>query len=65
MKGPDVQPAKLVALFLLGCLMFNYPLLALFNVADTVLGLPALHLYVFLAWAALIALIAWAVRGSR
>ena len=50
--------ARLVALFLLGCLLFNYPLLALFNVRATVFGIPLLYAYLFAAWALLIALAA-------
>jgi len=49
---------QLVGLFLLGCLLFNYPLLTLFNVRATVLGIPALYAYLFCAWALLIALVA-------
>ena len=52
-KGP-----RLVGLFLLGCLFFNYPLLALFNVRATLLGVPLLYAYLFAAWALLIALVA-------
>ena len=55
--------ARVIAVFLLGCLAFGYPLLALFNVPATVLGVPVLYLYVFGAWAALILLIAWAVAA--
>jgi hypothetical protein len=46
------------ALFLLGCLFFNYPLLALFNVRATVFGIPLLYAYLFAAWGLLIALVA-------
>jgi hypothetical protein len=61
----DVGPtARVIAVFLLGCLVFGYPLLALFNVPATVVGVPVLYLYVFGAWAALILLIAWAVRRA-
>ena len=49
---------RLAALFLLGCLLFNYPLLAIFNVRATVLGIPLLYAYLFCAWALLIALVA-------
>jgi hypothetical protein len=52
-KGP-----RLVGLFLLGCLFFNYPMLALFNVRATVLGVPVLYAYLFAAWALLIFLVA-------
>ncbi len=57
---------RLAALFLLGCLLFNYPLLALFNRDAEVLGIPLLYAYVFGAWLALIVLMALAVeRGGR
>jgi hypothetical protein len=49
---------RLVGLFLLGCLLFNYPLLALFNVRATVFGIPLLYAYLFSAWALLIVLVA-------
>jgi hypothetical protein len=49
---------RLVGLFLLGCLLFNYPMLALFNVRATLLGVPLLYAYLFAAWALLIALVA-------
>jgi len=62
----DIAPAaRVVAVFLLGCLAFGYPLLALFNAPARVLGVPVLYLYVFGAWAALILLIAWAVSRAR
>ena len=56
-KGP-----RLVALFLAGALMFNYPLLALFDRADTAFGIPVLYVYIFGAWALLIALLALVVE---
>lgn len=62
MRSDIGATARVIAVFLLGCLAFGYPLLALFNVPTTVVGVPALYLYVFSAWAALILLIAWAVR---
>ena len=49
---------RFVALCVLGLLLFNYPLLALFNVAGTIFGVPVLYAYIFVAWAALIALMA-------
>jgi hypothetical protein len=52
-RGP-----RLVGLFLLGCLLFNYPMLALFNVRANVFGIPLLYAYLFAAWALLIALVA-------
>ena len=60
-KSSRVGP-RLVALFLLGCLLFNYPMLALFNLRVTVLGIPLLYAYLFVAWALLIAVVAWVME---
>jgi len=62
MNMPNIKGQRLAALFLLGNLLFNYPLLALFNQPTIVLGIPVLYLYMFGAWAALIALLAWIVE---
>jgi len=58
MPRPSRVGQRLVGLFLLGCLLFNYPLLALFNVNASVLGVPLLYAYLFAAWAMLVALVA-------
>ena len=55
---------RLVGVFLLGCLLFNYPLLALFNVPLAVGGIPLLYAYLFTAWALLIALVAVIMERS-
>ncbi|HXI37524.1 MAG TPA: hypothetical protein VNH80_11495 [Burkholderiales bacterium] len=52
-KGP-----RLAALCMLGMLLFNFPVLALFNVPHTLLGVPLLYAYLFIAWAGLIVLMA-------
>jgi hypothetical protein len=56
---------RLVALFLLGAAMFNYPLLALFNRAALAQGVPLLYAYIFGAWALLIGLLALVVERGR
>jgi predicted permease len=53
---------RLAAVFLLGCLLFNYPVLALFNKAAVVLGIPVLYAYIFLAWLGFIVLVAVVVE---
>ena len=55
---------RFVALCMLGTLLFNYPILALFNVHRTFLGVPTLYAYMFIAWAALIALMAFIAESS-
>jgi hypothetical protein len=48
----------LIAAFLFGCLLFNYPLLYLFNIDYRLFGVPLLYVYAFAAWGLLIALTA-------
>lgn len=56
---------RLVALFLIGFLLFNYPLLFLFNSADKILGVPLLYAYIFAAWGGLIGLMAFVVEKAK
>ena len=62
MQPSELKGQRLVALFVLGCLLFNYPLLSLFNVAADVLGVPVLYAYIFAAWALLVALMALVIE---
>lgn len=55
---------RLVALLVLGWLLFNYPLLALFNEAASWCGIPLLVAYLFGAWALFIALLALIVERA-
>jgi hypothetical protein len=54
----------LVALALLGFLLFNYPLLSLFSTDRSVVGVPLLYAYLFVSWGLLIGLMALVVRKS-
>ena len=56
---------RFVALCMLGLVLFNYPVLALFNVSGTLFGVPVLYAYMFIAWTALIALMAWIAESGR
>lgn len=58
MRHPERKGQRLAALCMLGALLFNFPLLALFNVPGAVFGVPLLYAYVFATWAAVIALMA-------
>jgi hypothetical protein len=64
MSDFESRGQRFVALCMLGILLFNYPVLALFNVSGSVFGIPVLYAYIFVAWAALIALMAM-VAESR
>jgi acetyl-CoA carboxylase carboxyltransferase component len=54
----EAKAQRFVALCMLGLVAFNFPVLALFNVPGTLLGVPVLYAYLFIAWAVLIALMA-------
>jgi hypothetical protein len=56
---------RFVALCMLGLVLFNYPVLALFNVSGTLFGVPVLYAYIFIAWMALIGLMAWVAESGR
>jgi hypothetical protein len=47
-SGPS---AKLALLLGLGVLLLNFPVLAIFNRAAVVLGVPVLYVYLFAVWA--------------
>ena len=64
MSDFESKGQRFVAVCLLGVLLFNYPILALFNVSGRVLGVPLLYAYVFIAWAALIVLMAWVAEAE-
>jgi len=56
---------RLAAVCLLGGVLFNYPLLSLFNQPGALLEVPLLYLYLFGAWATLIGLMAYCARQQR
>jgi hypothetical protein len=56
---------RLVALFLLGWILFNFPILALFNHPGEVFGVPVLYAWLFGVWMVLIGLMAWTIEGGR
>ena len=45
---------RLVGLFLLGYVLFNYPLLSLFNHNRLIFGIPMLYGYIFFIWVIMI-----------
>ena len=57
MKPPPVEQ-RLLALFVGGCLLFDFPLLRLALAEGTLFGLPRGPLLIFGAWALLLVLLA-------
>lgn len=64
MAHRTLHAQRLIALFVLGCLLFSFPLLSLFNTGGTVWGIPVLYAYLFGVWIGLIALMALVVERS-
>lgn len=64
MNRPNTKTHRLAALFVLGALLFNYPLLALFNQPSLIGGVPILYVYAFAAWALLISLLALVIERT-
>ena len=62
MNKTRLKGQRLTALFLVGCLLFNYPLLSLFSREGLIWGIPILYIYLFTAWAALIGLMALVIE---
>ena len=56
MPRSDSTGERSLALFLLGVIAFTPPIMTIFNVGGSWLGIPVLYLYIFAAWAALILL---------
>jgi hypothetical protein len=51
-------------LFVVGLLVFNPPLLLMFDTTDSIFGLPVLYVYLFLSWAFLVGLAALSMEGQ-
>lgn len=64
MTRPGITRDRWIALFLFGVLAFSPPLLLMFSAPATVFGAPVLYVYLFLAWGALIGLMAWIAEAQ-
>ena len=65
MNRSIITGQRLAAIFLLGCVLFNYPLIALFNMPGEIADIPLLYFFLFGAWALLIVLMAWVIERRR
>jgi hypothetical protein len=59
----SLQSQRLVALFGAALLLFNFPLLALWDHEVLVFGLPLFPAALFAVWAALIGILAWLMES--
>jgi hypothetical protein len=67
-RRPDVSRTllhqRLVGLFVLALLLFNFPLLALWDREALLVGVPLFPAALFLLWALLIAALAWLMETA-
>jgi len=61
MRNQD-RGKRLIAVFLLGAVLLNFPLLTVVDAGQRLFGLPPLFLYLFGVWAGLILLLALLVE---
>jgi hypothetical protein len=62
MMPTDLTGTRLAAVFLLGVVLLNFPVLAIFARPVEVAGVPLLYGYVFGAWFLLVGLMAWVIE---
>jgi hypothetical protein len=55
---------RLLALFVAGWLLLNFPLLSLWDADATLFGLPLFPAALFVVWALLIGVLAWVAERS-
>ncbi len=60
-----LRSQRLIALFVGGWLLFNFPLLALWDQDVLVLGLPLFPVALFMLWGVLIACVAWLMERTE
>ena len=65
MNSRNRKGMKLVGVFFLGCIFFNYPIMSLFNGDAFVYGLPLFFVCLFSGWAVIIFLIFVIVETGR
>ena len=60
----QLKVQRLSALFFVGCLLFNFPLLSLFSRNGMLFGIPILYIYIFFIWFAFICLMAAIIESK-
>ena len=65
MISETTRTKRLIGLFLLGYLLFNHPIISLFNLPLMVVGIPLLYAYIFAVWVLLIVLMALIVSANQ
>jgi hypothetical protein len=56
---------RLFALFLLGCVLFNFPVMHVFNRGGHIFGVPVMYAYLMTGWFGFIAFLMLATEGRK
>ena len=64
MTRPEITRERLIFVFFLGVILFNPPLLAIFDLPENWLGIPVLFVFLFAAWFALIIVMALVIETA-
>lgn len=64
MNSDSVRCKRFIALFLLGYILLNNPILSLFNLPRILWGIPLLFFYIFGVWIVLIVLVALIISSK-
>ena len=62
MTPRNIRNKRLAGLFILGWVIFNYPILSLFNREIFVFGIPLLYVFLFLGWGLFIVFLAFVTQ---
>ncbi|MBP8002809.1 MAG: hypothetical protein KA314_20705 [Chloroflexi bacterium] len=65
MNQPTPKERRLIVLFLLGVLLLNFPIMALFSRETLLAGVPVLYWYLLGVWGGLIGLMVWVVERRK
>jgi hypothetical protein len=50
MTYDNEKSRRLVGLFLFVAVLYNYPIISLFNIPTRISGIPVLYVYIFFVW---------------
>lgn len=64
MTPKTIKRNRLIGLFILGVLLFNFPIISIFNVPYYVFTMPILFVYLFIVWVLFIILIMLITRND-
>jgi hypothetical protein len=65
MRRSGMTGQRLAAIFMMGCVLLNYPVLFIFARSGDIAGVPLLYAYIFGVWTLLIGLMALVIERPR